>query len=179
MDSFVSLAKSAYESYSESQSNVHKTGGQEYNSGDNGRQGSGVRFNKDEVLQNAGDADDDEQRMIKHAVDHVHNNPQQHHEDPESSGNFDQYKGLITSVISGASGSGGMDIMGLLSGNPSGGLQNQLMGMVVKKAGEQFLQGGLGGDNKQDAMNGAAMALTQVLSQNKLSMFRQGLSLLT
>lgn len=65
-----------------------------------------------------------------------------------------------------------MDVSSLVSGGLGSGGGNQLMGLVMKEAGNSFTGGG--GQDKQSFMNGAAMTVAKLAAQNQLSSFVGG-----
>jgi len=171
---FAEKALSAATNSQSQQSEVHKTGGQEYNSPHHGQQQQGG-FHTEQVLSHADDVDDDDRGRIAQALEHVHNNPEQHQEQVDE-GAMAKYGPMIMSALSSSgskSGSGsGFDIGSLVSGGLGEGGGNQLMGLVMKQAGNSFTGGS--GEDKQSMMNGAAMTVAKLLAQKQLSAFTGG-----
>ncbi|KAG8219496.1 beta-flanking protein [Butyriboletus roseoflavus] len=166
----LSAATGGDSSESQPQHTVHKTGGQEYNTPHHRQQPQGG-FNTQEVLSHAGDVDEEDQGYIANAIRHVHSNPQQHHEEVDE-GDLSKYGPMVLSALSSVSSKSGIDVGSLMSGGLGEGGGNQLMGLVMKEAGNAFV-GGSGGD-KQSAMNGAAMTLAKLVAQKQLSAFIGG-----
>jgi len=90
MDSFINLAKQGYEAYSESQGNVSKTGGEEYNApshsnqGDyQGGQGGSQRYrpniDHDQAANLASQGSNEDSGMFHKALSYVHENSDEHH----------------------------------------------------------------------------------------------------
>jgi len=160
---------------SEEPSESRRAGGDEYNSPHHRQQPQGG-YNTDEVLSHADEADEESQGYITNAIKHVHNNPQQHTEEVDE-GDLAKYGPMILSAVSSlssksGSGSGsGFDVSSLLSGGLGEGGGNQLMGLVMKQAGGAF---GGSGEDKQSAMNGAAMTVAKLVAQKQLTSFIGG-----
>ncbi|KAG6380869.1 beta-flanking protein [Boletus reticuloceps] len=177
MSSFFGLAEQVISAAtsggsSESEPTVRKTGGEEYNSPHHRQQPQGG-FDTQEVLSHAGADDDDEggKGYIANAIHHVQNNSHQAHEQVGED-DMAKYGPMIFSALSSATSKSGIDIGTLVSGGLGEGGGNQLMGLVMKEAGNAFVGGG-GGD-KQSMMNGAAMTLTKLVAQKQLSAFTGG-----
>ncbi|KAG6806530.1 hypothetical protein H0H93_002811, partial [Arthromyces matolae] len=79
-DSFISLAKQGYDAYESSQSNVRKTGGEEYNSPDNSAPGSGGRtnINHEEAAQRAQQHGSGDKDLFHSALGFVGQNQDEH-----------------------------------------------------------------------------------------------------
>ncbi|KAF8846026.1 hypothetical protein BDN67DRAFT_976879 [Paxillus ammoniavirescens] len=169
---FAEKALSAATNAHSQQSEVHKTGGQEYNSPHHRQQQQGG-FHTEEVLSHADDVDDDDRGMIAQALEHVHGNPQQHQEQVDE-GDLAKYGPMIMSALSssGSKSGSGFDIGSLLSGGLGEGGGNELMGLVMKQAGKSFTGGS--GEDKQSMMNGAAMTVAKLMAQKQLSAFTGG-----
>ncbi|KAG2156650.1 beta-flanking protein [Suillus bovinus] len=194
MDSFVNLAKQGYQAYSESQSqsHVHKTGGQEYNSPDN-RPPQSYRpsFNSEDVSQHV---DSENHGFLNQALSHAHRTVQQHgdidedgvqnlknaHDQAFSSGGQGP-QGMAPDALGGAaafkvftdmmSGGGGRS-----HGSSGGGdMQSKLIGMAMQHASSLFDQSGGGsGEAKQSAMNSAATYAMQLLMKKEMTSFIGG-----
>uniref|UniRef100_A0A0W0FAU0 chitinase n=1 Tax=Moniliophthora roreri TaxID=221103 RepID=A0A0W0FAU0_MONRR len=189
-DKFMNLAKQGLDAYNESQSNVSKTGGAEYNTGHH-QQGysSGPTFNDDEVIRNAShhgggsgdsslfksalsflsDRKDDHQRPIdEESVTRAH---QQAYQENRTSGMDASSLGSAAAMqvlkqFIGGSGSGSSNS----HGSSGGGSQTQLISMAMAEAAKLFdKSGGSAQGNKQDAVNGAAMTIMKLLVQSKFS----------
>jgi len=90
MDSFINLAKQGYEAYSESQGDVSKTGGEEYNApshsnqGDyQGGQGGSQRYrpniDHDQAANIASQGSNEDSGIFHKALSYVHENSDEHH----------------------------------------------------------------------------------------------------
>ncbi|KAI9570245.1 hypothetical protein HD554DRAFT_2084916 [Boletus coccyginus] len=172
MSFFNGLAGKALSAATGGSSEASKTGGQEYNSPHNNlkQQPQGGGYDTEEVLSHA-DVDEESKGYIKNAIQHVQDNSQAHNEQVDES-DLAKYGPLILKALSSSgssSGSGsGINIGSLLSGlGGSGSGGNQLMGLVMKEA-EKAVSGG-GSEDKQSALNDAAMTLTKLVTQGQLS----------
>ncbi|KAJ8597621.1 hypothetical protein M405DRAFT_855556 [Rhizopogon salebrosus TDB-379] len=191
----MNLAKQGYEAYSESQSNVHKTGGQEYNSPDNrphhSQQSYGQEFNSDEMRQHV-DSDNHgymnqalshAQRAVQHQPDidedEVENLRQSHQQAftsegrgpqgmaPDAMGGAAAFKVFTDMMSGGGGGSGG--------GGSGGDMQSKLIGMAMQHAGQLFDQSGGGsGEAKQSAMNSAATYVMKLMMKKEMNNFIGG-----
>jgi len=188
MSEFLNLAKQGYEAYQRSQSDVSKTGGEEYNSDSNQPQGQGQgqggpQFDHDEVVDQAVDhaqqhGGGGDRGMFSQAMSFAQNNHQQHNQpvDEEHVVNSHQqaYQGDGPSGMS-ASSMGSAAAMQILQkftsgGAGGGGGQSQLISMAMAEASKLFdSAGGASSGNKQDAVNGAAMTVMKLLVQSKFS----------
>ncbi|KAG1795779.1 beta-flanking protein [Suillus plorans] len=193
MDSFMNLAKQGYEAYSESQSqtHVHKTGGQEFNSPDN-RPPQSYRpsFNSDDVrqhvdsgnhgfmdqalshahrtVQQQGDIDEDGIQNLKNAHDQAFSSGGQGPQGmaPDAMGGAAAFKVFTDMVSGGSHGSSG-----------GGDMQSKLVGMAMQHASSLFEQSGGGSSEaKQSAMNSAATYAMQLLMKKQMSNFIGGAS---
>ncbi|KAG2076872.1 hypothetical protein BDR04DRAFT_1089140 [Suillus decipiens] len=195
MDTFISLAKQGYETYSESQnqSHVHKTGGHEFNSPDN-RPPQSYRpsYNQDEVSQHV---DSSNHQFLNQALSHAHKTVQ-HQSDIDEDGVQNLRNAHDQAFSSGGRGPQGMapDALGgaaafkvftdMISGGgggshgSSGGgdsMQSKLIGMAMQHASSLFDQSGGGShEAKQSAMNSAATYVTQLLMKKEMSNFIGG-----
>jgi len=185
---FLNLAKQGYAAYERSQTDVSKTGGEEYNSEDNqppqgqGRQGQGQggpQFDHDDVVNQAEQHSDGQDRgMFSHAMNYAQNNQEAHNQpvDEEHVQNSHQqaYQGDGPSGMD-ASSMGSAAAMQILKkftggGGSGGGGQSQLISMAMAEASKLFdSAGGASSGNKQDAVNGAAMTVMKLLVQSKFS----------
>jgi len=150
---------------------VRQTGGQQYNAPSNGQQPQG-RYNTDDVLSHA-NSNDEDSGYISNAMKHVNDNSGQH-QDQVSSDDMGTYGPMITKALSSVASKHGIDVNSLMAGATGQGGGNQLMGMVMKEAGNYASGGGAGGQDKQSLMNGAAMTLTKLAAQGQLSSFTGG-----
>ncbi|KIM47763.1 hypothetical protein M413DRAFT_439433, partial [Hebeloma cylindrosporum] len=187
-DSFLNLAKQGYNAYQDSQTDVSKTGGQEYNSphhsGQNEPHHDGPRIDHDEAIRHAkanGSGDSD---LFSSALSFLTDNKSKHSEpiDEESvtrahqkvynEGEPGSASGMSASAMGGAA---ALQILkqftsGSKSSSGSGGSQTQLISMAMAEATKLFdKSGGAASGNKQDAVNGAAMTVMKLLVQSKLS----------
>ncbi|KAG1757150.1 beta-flanking protein [Suillus lakei] len=195
MDTFINLAKQGYETYSESQSqsHVHKTGGQEFNSPDNRPPQSyrSSQYNSDEVRQHV---DSDSHGFLDNAMSHAHRTVQEqgdidedgvqnlknaHHQafssegqgpsgmTPDSMGGAAAFKALTDMMSGGGS-----------HGSSGGGdMQSKLVGMAMQHASSLFDQSGGGSSEaKQSAMNSAATYAMQLMMKKEMSNFIGGSS---
>ncbi|KAF5389562.1 hypothetical protein D9757_004120 [Collybiopsis confluens] len=180
MDSFISLAKQGYEAYSESHSNVSKTGGSEYNSPDNQPQGAGrPNFDDDEVVQNAAQNGSGHSSMFAQAMNHVKGNSQEHEDPINEEEVTNSHKEAYERGNGGSLDAGSMGGAAAIqifkqftSGGGSGGgsSQNQLISMAMAEASNLFeSSGGASSGSKQDAVNSAGMTVMKLLVQSKLS----------
>ncbi|KAG9314043.1 hypothetical protein JVU11DRAFT_4822 [Chiua virens] len=170
MSSLFGLAEKVLSNTSNgSQSQVHKTGGHEYNSPHHRQQPEGG-FSTQEVLSHADDVDDESKGYIAKAISHVHDNPEEHSREV-SGGDMGKYAPMIISAFSSVSSKSGIDVSKLMSGGLGEGGGNQVMGMLMKEVSKNFMGGG---EEKQSAMNGAAMTLTKLVAQKQLSAFIGG-----
>ncbi|EGO31282.1 beta-flanking protein [Serpula lacrymans var. lacrymans S7.9] len=182
MDTFMNLAKQGYQAYSESHSDVNKTGGQEYNSPHHRpAQDDRPHFDHDEAVHTAqrhaessGDPG-----MFAAAMNHVNSNRAQHEhpvdEDEVQNAHRQAYREGGASGLSAGS-MGGAAAMQILqkftSGGGSsggGGSKTELISMAMAEASKLFdKSGGGSGGSKQDAINGAAMTVMKLVVQSKL-----------
>ncbi|KAG6910544.1 hypothetical protein DXG01_009963 [Tephrocybe rancida] len=180
MDNFLNLAKQGYEAYSESHSNVSKTGGAEFNSNDNSAPGSGGRtnINHEEAVAHAQEHGSGDSSLFKTALDFVHSNGQDHQnpidEEEVTRAHHEAYSKESASKLS-ADSLGGAAALQILkkftSGSGGGGgSQTQLISLAMAEASKLFdKSGGTASGNKQDAVNGAAMTVMKLLVQSKFS----------
>jgi len=187
MDAFVNLAKQGYEAYSESQSNVSKTGGQEYNapyhSGQDGSSGGNpVNYNHEEVVNHAQNHGSGDPSLYNNALGYINQNQSQHgqpineqhvqdaHNVAYGQGNASDLSAssmgsaaalqALKKFTSGGSGGGG---------GGSGG-SSQLISLAMAEATKLFDQsGGASSGSKQDAVNSAGMTVMKLMVQSKLS----------
>ncbi|KAL0951530.1 hypothetical protein HGRIS_008214 [Hohenbuehelia grisea] len=184
-DNFVNLAKQGYQAYSDSQSDVSKTGGQEYNSPHHSQQGNqsgGPDFDQDEVVRNANAHGSGESSLFSSAMSFLNNNKGEHEapidEDSAQRAHKKAYEeespgGLSASSIGSAaalqvlkqftSGSGSSESSGSRAKS-----QTDLISLAMAEATKLFdKSGGAASGNKQDAVNGAAMTIMKLLVQSK------------
>ncbi|KAJ7597643.1 hypothetical protein C8J56DRAFT_851981 [Mycena floridula] len=181
MDNFMNLAKKGYEAYSESQSNVSKTGGQEYNTQPS--HGDGPSINEDEVVQHATQHGSGDSSLFSSAMGFLNNNKSQHNEPVDEEEVQRAHKQVYHEGNAGnvsADGIGGAAALQILKqftsgGSGGGGSQSQLISMAMAEASKMFEQsGGAGGGNKQDAVNSAGMTVMKLLVQSKFSAMTGG-----
>ncbi|KAG5353671.1 hypothetical protein C0989_003808 [Termitomyces sp. Mn162] len=176
-DSFINLAKQGLDTYSQSHSDVRKTGGEEFNSPDNSAPGSGGRtnINHDEAIQRAQEHGSGDKDLFQTAMGFLGNNKDDHEkpidEDEVTNAHRKAYDEGNTSGLS-ASSLGGAAALQVLkqftSGGKSGGSQTELISMAMAEATKLFDKSGGGSSgNKQDAVNGAAMTVMKLLVQSK------------
>jgi len=184
MDGFINLAKQGLSAYQESQNqsnpDVAKTGGQEYNSPNNSAQQQGGQrpnFNHDEVVNAANRHGSGDSSLFANALNFVNGNPNDHHgpiDERQAQDAHDQAYNQGGAGNLGASGMGTAAAMQVFksftSGGSSGGSQSQLMSMAMAEASKLFDQsGGAASGSKQDVVNGAAMTVMKLLVQSKFS----------
>ncbi|KAF9454098.1 hypothetical protein P691DRAFT_810812 [Macrolepiota fuliginosa MF-IS2] len=188
MDNFINLAKQGVDAYTSTDSEVKKTGGQEYNtphhSGQSG-QGSDDRpqFDHDEVVRTAEKSGSGDSSLFSSALSFLHDNKKAHEEpfdDEEVTRahnkiyNQNDTSGLSSKLLGSAAAleivkkfTGGSS-SGHGSSHGSGGPQTQLISLAMAEATKLFdKSGGKASGNKQDAVNGAAMTVMKLLVQSK------------
>ncbi|KAI9460542.1 hypothetical protein BJY52DRAFT_260735 [Lactarius psammicola] len=189
MENFINLAKQGYEAYEKSHNrdddtDLRKTGGEEYNSPHHSQQGSshgGPEIDHDEVVRSATAHGSGDESLFSSALSFVGQNKGQHQdpldEDEVQEAHRKVYedkseKDLPASSLGSAaalevlkkftSGSGGK--------SGSGSSQTQLISMAMAEASKLFdKSGGGSGGGKQDAVNGAAMTVVKLLVKSKFS----------
>jgi len=180
------FAKKGLDAYNEHQSDpdVKKTGGHEYNSPDNsGHSGSpGPEINRDEaVRQSAEKHGSGETSLFESAMSFLDHNKDKRAEplDEEhvTKAHHEAYAGegaggLSASALGGAAAletlkkfTGGS---GSNHGSGSGGSQTKLISMAMAEAAKLFDKKQPASGNKQDAVNGAAMTVMKLLVQSKV-----------
>ncbi|KAI0936813.1 hypothetical protein AcV5_004860 [Taiwanofungus camphoratus] len=183
MDSFMNLAKEGFEAYERSQSNVSKTGGQEYNSphhsGGGGQQQYGrPQFNHDDVINTASQQGSGESSMYSSAIGYVQHNTAEHEQPIDEQHVQDAHRQAYQEGNSGNLSAGSMGSAAAMqvlkkftSGSGGGsGSQSDLISFAMAEASKLFDQsGGAASGNKQDAINGAAMTVMKLLVQSKSS----------
>ncbi|KAJ3506081.1 hypothetical protein NLJ89_g7075 [Agrocybe chaxingu] len=186
MDSFMNLAKQGLAAYqeSQSQSDVSKTGGQEYNSPHNSASGGygSPNIDHDEAVRTAQEKGSGGSDLFSAALGFLSSNKQQQNEpvdeDSVTRAHDKAYNSGDTSNMS-AHSLGSAAALQVLkqftsgSGSPSGGKsgsQTQLISLAMAEATKLFdKSGGAASGNKQDAVNGAAMTVMKLLVQSKFS----------
>jgi len=187
MDSFINLAKQGYSAYQDSQTDVSKTGGQEYNSphhsGQSESRHEGPRIDQEEAIRNAkaaahGSGDSD---LFSSALSFLSDNEQKHTEPIDEESVTSAHQKVYNEGTPGvgsdlsAHAMGGAAALQVLkqftSGSSgSGGSQTQLVSLAMAEATKLFDQsGGATSGDKQDAVNGAAMTVMKLLVQSKFS----------
>ncbi|GLB35911.1 putative beta-flanking protein [Lyophyllum shimeji] len=182
MDTFISLAKQGLNTYSEeSRSDVHKTGGHEYNSPDNTVQNSaGGRppINNEEAIRTAREHGSGESSLFNTALSFMTHHKDEHErpldEEHVTSAHEKAYgQGNASSLSASSLGSAAalQVLKQFTSGKQAGGdTQTQLISMAMAEASKLFDNaGGASSGNKQDAVNGAAMTVMKLLVQSKFS----------
>ncbi|KAF5311900.1 hypothetical protein D9619_002866 [Psilocybe cf. subviscida] len=192
MDTFMNLAKQGYSAYQESQENVSKTGGQEYNAPSHSNQGDqggqyGPDIDHDEAVRTAEQHGSGGSDLFKSALGFLNNNQQQKHEpvdeDRVTQAHQEAYeRGNAGNLDAGSLGSAAAlqpfliiydALKRFTSGGGSsggGGSQTQLISLAMAEATKLFdSSGGAASGNKQDAVNGAAMTVMKLLVQSKFS----------
>jgi hypothetical protein len=185
MDSFLNLAKQGYEAYSDSQSNVSKTGGQEYNSPHHsqqdgrGGQGHGAPYiDHDEAVQQAQNygPESGDSSVFSSALKHLNKNQHEHNEpvdeeEVQESHRQAYSKGSAGSLSAGSmGGAAAMQVLKQFTSGGGGGGSTQLVSMAMAEASKLFdSAGGASSGSKQDAVNGAAMTVMKLMVQSKLS----------
>ncbi|KAF8167656.1 hypothetical protein B0H34DRAFT_682593 [Crassisporium funariophilum] len=182
MDSFMNLAKQGYSAYSESQSDVSKTGGQEYNSPNHSGQyggNQGPDINKDEAIQSAQKHGSGESSIFESALGFLSDNKDEHSkplDEERVTQDHEQAYGQGEAGNLSANSMGSAAALQVLkqftsggkSSSGSGGSQTQLISMAMAEATKLFdSSGGAASGNKQDAVNGAAMTVMKLLVQSK------------
>ncbi|SJL06212.1 uncharacterized protein ARMOST_09548 [Armillaria ostoyae] len=182
MDSFISLAKKGYETYSESQSNVSKTGGQEYNTPHHSGPPTGSpSFDDDEVVRTAEKHGSADSSVFSSALSFVKQNVGEHNqpidEDHVTNAHKKAYEeGSASSLSANSLGSAAalQALKKFTSGGGSSssggsGSQTQLISLAMAEATKLFEKsGGAASGNKQDAVNGAAMTVMKLFVQSKM-----------
>ncbi|KAJ2929391.1 hypothetical protein H1R20_g7710, partial [Candolleomyces eurysporus] len=174
---------------SQSQTDVSKTGGQEYNSPNNSGQssgyGGGPSFDKDEVVKTAEQHGSGESSLFATALSFLSDNKEKEQEpldeDKVTKAHDKVYNEGKTSGLS-ASALGSAAALQVLkqftsgssssssSGKGGGNSQTQLISLAMAEATKLFDKtGGSASGNKQDAVNGAAMTIMKLLVQSKFS----------
>jgi len=185
MDSFINLAKQGYESYSESQhgsnTNVNKTGGQEYNSPHHSQQDQGnygPNFDHDEVIQTAQQHGGDPS-LVSKAMGFLNQNKGEHEqpideEHVQSAHRAAYQDDSARNLSAGSMGSAAaMQVLQKFTSGGSGGgggSKSELISMAMAEASKLFdKSGGAASGNKQDAVNGAGMTIMKLMVQSKFS----------
>jgi hypothetical protein len=185
MDSFMNLAKKGYEAYQDSQENVSKTGGHEYNAPSHSNQGEqggqyGPDIDHDEAVRTAEKHGSGGSDLFKTALGFMNDNKQEKHEPVDEQSVTDAHheayeKGNAGNLDAGALGSAAalQALKKFTSGGGSssgGSSQTQLISLAMAEATKLFdKSGGAASGNKQDAVNGAAMTVMKLLVQSKFS----------
>ncbi|KAI0778357.1 hypothetical protein BD413DRAFT_464936 [Trametes elegans] len=179
-DNFVNLAKQGIQAYERSQceSDVSKTGGQEYNSPHHST-GADDRpqFDDDEVVDTASRNGSGDNSLFTSALSFIKQNKSEHEQPIDEEGvqhaHRKAYDENSPNSLS-ASSLGGAAALQVLkqftSSGSSGGSssQSQLISLAMAEASKLFdKSGGVSSGNKQDAVNGAAMTIMKLLVQSK------------
>ncbi|KAK2461563.1 hypothetical protein APHAL10511_006026 [Amanita phalloides] len=168
-----------------SDSQVRKTGGQEYNSPHHSGQFQGndaPDINHDEIVQAAQNHGSGHGDIFSGAVNYINNNKQSHNEpindDHVTNAHQEAYhndnaRGLDAGSLGAAAAMQALKKFtsgGGSSGGGGGGMQSQLISMAMGEASKLFdKSGGTASGNKQDAVNGAAMTVMKMMVQSKFS----------
>ncbi|KAF8922092.1 hypothetical protein CPB85DRAFT_1265850 [Mucidula mucida] len=177
------MAKQGYEAYSESQSDVSKTGGQEYNSPHNSGHTSGSPdFDRDEVVKTAEKHGSGDSSLFETALSFLSDNKSKHgeavDEEDATKAHKKAYEDGSASNLSASSMGSAAALQALKkftsgssgsSGSSSGSSQTQLISLAMAEASKLFdKSGGAASGNKQDAVNGAAMTVMKLFVQSKM-----------
>ncbi|KIJ94114.1 hypothetical protein K443DRAFT_684015 [Laccaria amethystina LaAM-08-1] len=182
MDAFLSLGKQAYSAYNESQqSDVHKTGGEEYNSPHHSGQGHSSQgrrpeIDHDEAVSAAQHHGSGDSSLFSNALGFLSDNKQDHEDPVDEEGvqeaHRQAYHGDAKGLDAGSMGSAAalQVLKQFTSGGGGGGSKTQLISLAMAEATKLFdKSGGAASGNKQDAVNGAAMTVMKLLVQSKFS----------
>ncbi|EDR15176.1 uncharacterized protein LACBIDRAFT_301101 [Laccaria bicolor S238N-H82] len=182
MDTFLNLGKQAYSAYNESQqSDLHKTGGQEYNSPHHSGQGHSSQggrpdIDHDEAVRNAESHGSGDSSLFSTALSHLSDNKKAHEEpvdeDDVQEAHRQAYQGDAKGLSADSLGSAAalQVLKQFTSGSGGGGSKTQLISLAMAEATKLFdKSGGAASGNKQDAVNGAAMTVMKLLVQSKFS----------
>jgi len=194
MDNFISLAKQGYSAYQESQSHssshdndnsdVRKTGGEEYNSPHHSQQGGNpqIDLDHDELVRTAqehGPGHANDGSLYSSAHSYINQNKSQHQvpvdEEQVQNAHRQAYEEGSGSNLSASSLGSAAALQALKKftsggGGSGGGSQSQLISMAMGEASKLFdASGGASSGGKQDAVNGAAMTVVKLLVQSKFS----------
>nr|BDS00038.1 beta-flanking protein [Mycoleptodonoides aitchisonii] len=199
MDDFISLAKQGYQAYEKSQTDVSKTGGEEYNSPHHSQGGSHTagrpQFDEEEVVNTASREGSGDSSLFSSALGFLNHNKvraaavpcvhrinpnydaQEEHERPINEEHVQDahrqayQEGSASSLSAGSMGSAAaLQVLKQFTSGGGGGSQSQLISLAMAEASKLFENsGGASSGNKQDAVNGAAMTVMKLLVQSKLS----------
>lgn len=190
---FMNLAKQGFQAYSESQGNVSKTGGEEYNApshsnqgdyqgGQGGGQGFRPNIDRDEAVNQASQGSNEDSSFFHNALNHAHANAGGRISDEDENNITNSHQQAYhpdgnprtehTSNMS-ASQMGGAAAMQALKkftsgggGSGGGGGQTQLISLAMSEASKLFeSSGGGGGGDKQAVISGAATTVMKLLAQ--------------
>jgi len=176
MSNFLNLAKQGYDAYEQSQSDVSKTGGEEYNDTPP-QQGYTPQLDHEDVVNQAANQSGGDRGMFSTAMGYINQNQDQHHDSIDEgdvqNAHQQAYGNSNPGNLSASSMGGAAALQALksfTSGGGGGGSQNQLISMAMSEASNLFdSAGGAASGNKQDAVNGAAMTVMKMLVQSKVS----------
>ncbi|PPQ71469.1 hypothetical protein CVT26_011248 [Gymnopilus dilepis] len=181
MDSFLNLAKQGYQAYQESQSHedVRRTGGHEYNSGDNtdpSNYSDRPNIDHEEATRLAQQQGSGGSDLFGNAMQFISQHKQQHtqpvDEDAVTNAHQQAYgngdpSGLSAHAMGGAA---ALQALKQFTSGGGGSSQTELISFAMAEASKLFDQaGGAASGNKQDAVNGAAMTVMKLLVQSKFS----------
>nr|BCB28861.1 beta-flanking protein [Mycoleptodonoides aitchisonii] len=176
-DSFISLAKQGYQAYEKSQTDVSKTGGEEYNSPHHSQGGSHTagrpQFNEEEVVNTASREGSGDSSLFSSALGFLNHNKEEHerpiNEEHVQDAHRQAYQEGSASSLSASSMGSAAALQQFTSGS-GGGSQSQLISLAMAEASKLFENsGGASSGNKQDAVNGAAMTVMKLIVQSKFS----------
>ncbi|EKM84131.1 hypothetical protein AGABI1DRAFT_81839 [Agaricus bisporus var. burnettii JB137-S8] len=194
MDKLVDIAQKGFDAYNKHNSDVNKTGGEEYNSPHNsGQSGYGSydrpHIDDDEVIKNGEKSGSGDSSLFSSALGFLKDNKKDHEEpvdDEELTRAHDKVynkndsSGITSKLLGSAAalevikkftGGSSSSSHGSSHGSSKGGnSQTQLISMAMSEAAKLFdKSGGKASGNKQDAVNGAAMTVMKLLVQSKFS----------
>ncbi|OBZ79509.1 hypothetical protein A0H81_01195 [Grifola frondosa] len=154
MDSFINLAKQGYQAYEGSQSNVSRTGGQEYNaphhSGGSHQQSGRPEIDEDEVVNTASREGSGDSSLFSSALGYVKQNRDEHERpvDEEHVQNAHRkayQEGSAGDLSASSMGSAAaMQVLKKFTSGGSGGAgsQSQLISFAMAEASKLFEQSG-------------------------------------
>ncbi|EIW64298.1 uncharacterized protein TRAVEDRAFT_138946 [Trametes versicolor FP-101664 SS1] len=182
MDGFMNLAKQGMQAYERSQceSDVSKTGGQEYNSPHHTTSATDrPQFDDDEVVKTASREGSGDHSLFSSALGFIKSNKSEHEQPIDEEGVQHAHRKAYEEDSAGSLSAGSLGSAAAMqvlkqftsSGSSSGGgSQTQLISLAMAEASKLFdKSGGTSSGNKQDAVNGAAMTVMKLLVQSKFS----------
>ncbi|KAL1951521.1 hypothetical protein VTO73DRAFT_670 [Trametes versicolor] len=179
MDGFMNLAKQGMQAYERSQSDVSKTGGQEYNSPHHTTSATDrPQFDDDEVVKTASREGSGDHSLFSSALGFIKSNKSEHEQPIDEEGVQHAHRKAYEEDSAGSLSAGSLGSAAAMqvlkqftsSGSSGGGSQTQLISLAMAEASKLFdKSGGTSSGNKQDAVNGAAMTVMKLLVQSKFS----------